>query len=384
MNKLAFLALVTALLGAACQGPTTPATAGTAASSATAAPARLTAAASSGQVVLSWDAVPAAGGYNLYRSQVSGVLGPKLNAAALSASGYTDTNVSNGTTYYYSVTALCSGVESAASTQASALPQAQVAGVPGGVSAVSANSQVTVSWNSVNGAAGYNIWRSTVHLSQGTQLNSSAVTALSYTDTTAVNGTTYYYSVTSLSAGGESVPSAQAMALAHIPAAGAPTGVSASGGNGQITVSWNPVSGATSYNVYYQVTSGVTIGSATKVAGATSPCTISGLADAMSYYVIVASANAGGETASNEVSTSTNPTFTLLVGAAPGGTVSPSGTFTVYSGTPTAITATPAAGYAFAYWSATGATVIANTASASTTVTLTAGNADVAANFVAQ
>ena len=38
----------------------------------------------------------------------------------------------------------------------------------------------------------------------------------------------------------------------------APTGVQASGGSSEVTVSWSPVTGATSYNIYWSTTSGVT------------------------------------------------------------------------------------------------------------------------------
>jgi rhamnogalacturonan endolyase len=45
-------------------------------------------------------------GYNLYRSTTSGGGYVKLNAALLSSSNYTDNDVTNGTTYYYVVTAV--------------------------------------------------------------------------------------------------------------------------------------------------------------------------------------------------------------------------------------------------------------------------------------
>src|SRR3989304_2753726 len=38
----------------------------------------------------------------------------------------------------------------------------------------------------------------------------------------------------------------------------APTGVTATAGNGQVSISWSPVSGATSYNIYWSTATGVT------------------------------------------------------------------------------------------------------------------------------
>ena len=78
--------------------------------------------------------------------------------------------------------------------------------------------------------------------------------------------------------------------------------------------------------------------------------------------------------------------LTLLTDGTPGATVTPSGTSTVDEGTATAITATPPSGYVFVNWTVTtgsGNASIADAGSASTTVTLTGGDATVTANFVA-
>jgi hypothetical protein len=49
----------------------------------------------------------------------------------------------------------------------------------------------------------------------------------------------------------------------------APTGVSASPGDGQVTISWSAVTDADSYNLYWSTTSGVTKTSGTQISGAT-------------------------------------------------------------------------------------------------------------------
>jgi Fibronectin type III domain len=75
----------------------------------------------------------------------------------------------------------------------------------------------------------------------------------------------------------------------------APTGVQATSGNAQVTISWSPVTGATSYNVYWSTTSGVTSASGTKIAGATSPYVQTGLTNGTAYYYVVTAVNANGE-----------------------------------------------------------------------------------------
>ncbi|MBQ5938663.1 PHB depolymerase family esterase [Massilia sp. AB1] len=60
-------------------------------------------------IALSWNAASGATGYNVYRN------GAKLNASALTSTGYTDTGLAASTSYSYQVSALGNGVESALS-----------------------------------------------------------------------------------------------------------------------------------------------------------------------------------------------------------------------------------------------------------------------------
>lgn len=75
----------------------------------------------------------------------------------------------------------------------------------------------------------------------------------------------------------------------------APTGVSATAGNGQVTISWTAVSGATSYNIYWSTTTGVTKSNGTKISSATSPYTHTGLTNGTTYYYIATAVNSSGE-----------------------------------------------------------------------------------------
>jgi fibronectin type 3 domain-containing protein len=86
-----------------------------------------------------------------------------------------------------------------------------------------------------------------------------------------------------------------------------PTTVTAAAGDTQIVVSWTPVTGATSYNIYYGTTTGVTT-AGTKVVNATTPYTITGLTNSSAYYAVVTARNADGESAvSSEVSATPVP-----------------------------------------------------------------------------
>jgi poly(3-hydroxybutyrate) depolymerase len=68
---------------------------------------------------------------------------------------------------------------------------------PGGVNVTGVTaSSVALAWNSVSGAAGYNVYRG------GTQANPSVLTALAYTDTGLASGTSYSYTVRAVDSGG--------------------------------------------------------------------------------------------------------------------------------------------------------------------------------------
>ena len=166
--------------------------------------------------------------------------------------GYDDIFSSNpGVTKVNGTVSLGTGsmtVENIAIGQSVSSPTA----APSGIVATAGNGQVSLVWNSMPGATSYNIYYSAsigVTRATGTKVTgTSVVTGLT-------NGTTYYFVVTAVSANGESVESNQVIATPIQPAPAAPTGVSATAGNGQVSVSWTPVSGASSYNIYYSTSS---------------------------------------------------------------------------------------------------------------------------------
>jgi pectate lyase len=88
-----------------------------------AAPAGLIATAGSAQVSLSWSASSRATSYNVKRSTTNG--GPYSTiASGVTSTNYTNTGLTNGTTYFYVVSAVNSFGESGNSNQASATPTA--------------------------------------------------------------------------------------------------------------------------------------------------------------------------------------------------------------------------------------------------------------------
>ncbi len=87
---------------------------------------------------------------------------------------------------------------------------------PNGLNATPGNAQVSLSWTASSGATSYNVKRSTT--SGGPYTTIASPTGTSYTDTSVVNGTTYYYVVSAVNSAGESANSSQVSATPQAPA----------------------------------------------------------------------------------------------------------------------------------------------------------------------
>lgn len=133
---------------------------------------------------------------------------------------------------------------------------------PSTVTAFAGNNRTLVTWPAVPGAISYKILRSTVsgsgHSAIATGVTGpvcgSGPTTATYVDTTAVNGTTYYYVVQSTNPVNSSANSAQSSGVtpsvgASTSAPAAPAGLSATAGNGTATLNWGASSGANLYTV---------------------------------------------------------------------------------------------------------------------------------------
>jgi len=182
-------------------------------------PTGLAATPGNGQVTLSWGASSGASSYNVKRATTSG--GPYTTiATGVTSTSYTNTGLTNGTTYFYVVSAVNSFGESANSTQVSATPQGVQTPPPAptGLSASPGNGQVTLNWNASSGAASYNVKRSTT--SGGPYTTIASVTSTNYTNTGLANGTTYHFVVSAVNAAGQSANSNQASATPTEPPVG--------------------------------------------------------------------------------------------------------------------------------------------------------------------
>jgi fibronectin type 3 domain-containing protein len=294
------LVMVFASLASGCAGTTGGATSnsgGTNPGGATlpAVPTGLTATAGNAQVNLVWTASPNATTYNVKRSTVTG--GPYATVSSPATASFTDASPTNGTTYFYVVSAVNSAGESANSSEASAKPTtpSQAPAAPSGLTATVANTQVSLTWSASATATSYNLKRATS--AGGPYAKISSPTTTSFVDTGLTNGTTYFYVVSAINSAGESANSAQASATPVAPTQppAAPTGLLATAGNAQVSLSWTASSGATSYHLKRSTTTG---GPYTQVsAPAITNFTDTGLTNGTTYFYVVSALDSVGESA---------------------------------------------------------------------------------------
>ena len=146
------------------------------------------AAATSGNAAatVSWSAFPSAASYNLYRATTPGTEGGTVYQTGLASASYTDNSLTNGTTYYYKVSAVTASGESAQSDEVSTVPNAPPA-APTALTAVPGNTRATFSWTASTGGGTitYTVLRSTTNGSGYTAVTGgTGLSGTSFTDPT--------------------------------------------------------------------------------------------------------------------------------------------------------------------------------------------------------
>ncbi|MCZ6690481.1 MAG: hypothetical protein O7H41_12845 [Planctomycetota bacterium] len=232
------------------------------------------------QVTLDWNPVVGADSYSIYWSTFAGVTKATGTQMMATAAPQIHGPLANGTTHFYVIASVRAGSEGADSTEVSATPLAP----PTGVTAMAETSQVTVDWVPSPGASSYNLyWGTSPGVTKITGTRILGIVA-PFVHTGLTDGTTHYYVVTAVTGPSESAESTETFAM---PIA-APTGVSSTvTGGTEVSVDWNLVTGATSYNLYWATTMGVTKATGTPVSSVTSPYLHTGLTSGVTYYYVV-------------------------------------------------------------------------------------------------
>jgi fibronectin type 3 domain-containing protein len=264
-------------------------------------PMGLMAAAGNAQVTLNWTASSGATNYYVKRSTVMG--GPYTQIATPTAANYTDTGLTNGTKYFYVVSAYNSAGQSANSAEVNATPVLPAPSAPTGLAAAAGNAQVSLTWAAASGAGSYHVKRSTT---SGAETQIAAPTSNSYTDTGLTNGTKYFYVVSAVNSGGQSANSSEVSATPSAPltAPATPTALQATGGNAQVSLSWSASAGAASYNVKRSTTNGGPYNTAVASPTVTN-YTDATVTNGTTYYYVVSAVNTAGQSANSTQASAT-------------------------------------------------------------------------------
>ena len=245
-----------------------------------AAPTNLTASANGSNVNLSWDTVDDATSYNVYRDS-SLIASPTTNA-------FTDTALADGT-YLYEVSAVDDAGESTSKASVSATVNNAAPAAPTNLSASVNADNVNITWDKVNDATSYNVYRDSSLI--------ASPTTNAFTDTALADGT-YLYEVSAVDGAGESTGKASVSATVNNVPPAAPTNLSASVDADSIALTWEAVADATSYNVYRD--------SSLIASPTTSAFTDTTLADGTYLYEVSAVDDAGESTSKASVSATVN------------------------------------------------------------------------------
>ena len=149
---------------------------------------------STGKPYIKWTAVAGASKYYVYRSGSSN--GTYKYVGTTTATNYTDNKANAGYTYYYKVKAV-SKVSSGANSYYSVVIGATCHCARPSVKITTSNGSPRLTWNAVAGASQYEVYRATSK--NGSYTKMFTTSNLSYTNTSAKAGTTYYYKVKAVS-----------------------------------------------------------------------------------------------------------------------------------------------------------------------------------------
>ncbi len=264
-------------------------------------------------VELAWNAVDDATSYKIYRGEAAETLAEITPDSALTgtSTGYTDTGLTNGTEYFYAISAVNGAGEGARSEVENATPIPAPA-TPTGFTVMTgaAAGEITLMWTAVDGADSYKIYRGEAAemLTEIMPPPNLTETDTSYTDTGLESGTEYFYAISAVNAAGTGTRSDPPVSATTLPAA--PTGnftATASTSAVAIDLSWSAVDEANSYKIYRGTDAG-TLDDITPAAAPTGTMFTDN--DAMlnvgtQYFYAVSAVTAAGEGAQSNVASAT-------------------------------------------------------------------------------
>ena len=200
--------------------------------------------AATGKPVLKWGEDDNAIGYVVYRANYKD--GDYFEWATVDGTKFVDTKAKVGKTYYYFVYALDLNKHMTSQSAIKSIT-CDCARPVVSITTNASSGKPSLKWNAVDGATKYEVYRATSK--NGTYTKMYTTTSTSYTNSSAVAGTTYYYKVKAI-CGKSSYGNSAYSAVKSIKCTPAAPSLSISRVNGKPKLSWKAVSGATKYWIY--------------------------------------------------------------------------------------------------------------------------------------
>ena len=203
---------------------------------------------SQGRPTLKWNAVTGAAKYEVYRAR--SMNGDYIKYSTVTGTSYTNISyIESGNTYYYKVRALDANGTAGAWSSIVAVTYKQTLPAPSVTGGNDSQGRPTLKWNTVTGAAKYEVYRA--RSMNGDYIKYSTVTGTSYTNISYIeDGNTYYYKVRALDANGTAGAWSSVVSVTYKQTLPAPSVTGGNDAQGRPTLKWNAVSGAAKYEVY--------------------------------------------------------------------------------------------------------------------------------------
>lgn len=167
-----------------------------------------------GKVILNWSAVTTnsdgsaiadLAGYKVFRKKNAGDVLVEVGQVAADVVTFTDSAVKDGASYIYAVAAFDNEAEANEGLKSDELAVKTVPSIPTGLVSSAFDGLIVLDWSSVKDVgdaevnenlAGYSVYRSEVSGTGYVSIGTVAADVETFEDSSAVNGTTYYYVVT--------------------------------------------------------------------------------------------------------------------------------------------------------------------------------------------
>lgn len=239
-------------------------------------------------VKISWSLVDGAAYYQVYRSTSSNGKYVQLGTYDNKTTSSISRKLGCGTTYYYKVRAYCwSDGERAFGNYSKVVSATPTLGVPQNVQAKSNTyNSLKISWNLVEGAEYYQVYRSTSANGKYALLGTYDSKTNNSISRMLKCGTTYYYKVRGYRwVGGERIFSKFSTPISGKPILPAPKSVSAAkASSSSVNISWRKVEGAEYYQVYRATSSNGKYSLIGTYTGNTTNATSKSLKKGTTYY----------------------------------------------------------------------------------------------------